>query len=306
MSATRPDLSRTSSLTSVGSSDDAAGPKRTRKRFTDFQLVMLEQLFRSASHPSREEREALARELRLEPKSVTIWFQNRRQSERKAALNTNAKYASSSPSYTTHPPPPTTSKLHTTKTHTPTLNRRATVLHSPYSPHTPARRPRVKLDDMAARTEQRNASQRTRAPDPAKTLWDNMPSSPLAPRSPSPPPREYVELGRGRRTLEWACAAARVVGKERGAGWGEGEENSGEETEEEGEVVTPRGSFGAGDPFRDARARAGGALVAGRGQQSARKLAGAEKDSQDAKALDAVHDDVMSAALVLCGFGRRS
>lgn len=45
-----------------------------------------------------------------------------------------------------------------------------------------------------------------------------MPSSPLAP--PSPPPREYVEFGKKKsstKTLEWACAAARLVNKEGGS-----------------------------------------------------------------------------------------
>ena len=50
-------LSRTSSAASI-SSDDAA--RRTRKRFTSVQLIMLEQLFHQSSHPTREEREAVA------------------------------------------------------------------------------------------------------------------------------------------------------------------------------------------------------------------------------------------------------
>lgn len=50
-------LSRTSSVASI-SSDDAA--RRTRKRFTSVQLMMLEQLFHQTSHPTREEREAVA------------------------------------------------------------------------------------------------------------------------------------------------------------------------------------------------------------------------------------------------------
>jgi len=39
--------------------------KRTRKRFTGTQLAMLEQLFHRSSHPSRKERDALARDLDL-------------------------------------------------------------------------------------------------------------------------------------------------------------------------------------------------------------------------------------------------
>jgi hypothetical protein len=69
-----PSLSRTSSMTSTAtntSSDDLyatfinestdATTRRTRKRFTNAQLMMLEQLFHENSHPSREQRESVAR-----------------------------------------------------------------------------------------------------------------------------------------------------------------------------------------------------------------------------------------------------
>ena len=66
-----PALSRTSSVASV-TSDDAATPpvpgnevKRTRKRFTQAQIVKLEQLFHETSHPTREQRENLANECEL-------------------------------------------------------------------------------------------------------------------------------------------------------------------------------------------------------------------------------------------------
>jgi len=66
-------LFRSASSSSLASSSDerfvfdAPNPtaKRTRKRFNGSQLAMLEQLFHHASHPSRGEREALARELDL-------------------------------------------------------------------------------------------------------------------------------------------------------------------------------------------------------------------------------------------------
>jgi hypothetical protein len=70
-------LFRSESSSSLGSSSDerlfnAPNPtttKRSRKRFTGTQLTMLEQLFHRTSHPSREERESLARELDL-----YVWF----------------------------------------------------------------------------------------------------------------------------------------------------------------------------------------------------------------------------------------
>jgi hypothetical protein len=41
--------------------DAANRLKRTRKRFTDVQLMLLETLYHENSHPSREEREDVAR-----------------------------------------------------------------------------------------------------------------------------------------------------------------------------------------------------------------------------------------------------
>jgi hypothetical protein len=59
-------LSRTSSAASFSSTDDITpsvinASRRTRKRFTNVQLTMLETLFHRNSHPSREEREAVAK-----------------------------------------------------------------------------------------------------------------------------------------------------------------------------------------------------------------------------------------------------
>jgi len=69
-----PPLSRTSSAMSFSSTseDDGASmssstvtvitaSRRTRKRFTNVQLTMLENLFHQNSHPSREDREAVAK-----------------------------------------------------------------------------------------------------------------------------------------------------------------------------------------------------------------------------------------------------
>ena len=72
MASISANLFRSESSSSLGSSSDeplfsTPNPtaKRSRKRFTGSQLTMLEQLFHRTSHPSREEREALARELDL-------------------------------------------------------------------------------------------------------------------------------------------------------------------------------------------------------------------------------------------------
>jgi hypothetical protein len=130
------------------------------------------------------------------------------------------------------------------------------------------------LDHIASRTELRNPPPHTpaRQPNPRAFVWDNMPSSPLGPSDTFETVQErekaYVEFGRqrvkakGRRTLEWACASARVAGsggKENvdisgDVGMaldldideiGEGDEE--DETDEEvHEAVTPDSSFGPG------------------------------------------------------------
>lgn len=74
------------------------------------------------------------------------------------------------------------------------------------------------LDRVASRSELRVAPPRTpsRRHNPSGAIWENMPSSPLAPPV-SPPSREFIDFGkntRTRRTLEWACAAARVAEKD--------------------------------------------------------------------------------------------
>lgn len=77
-----PPLSRTSSSSSVVSDGTSTNdelnppntpssgvtdgaPKRTRKRFTSTQLTLLEDLFHQTSHPTREQRDALAKEAGL-------------------------------------------------------------------------------------------------------------------------------------------------------------------------------------------------------------------------------------------------
>ena len=325
-------LFRSASSSSLASSSDdpflfeTPNPttKRTRKRFTGSQLTMLEQLFHHATHPSRDEREALARELNLydclffllfsphsgfrsfvpsphrEPKVVTIWFQNRRQNERKANLapSTSASEPSSSSPAVRRSP-----RRKPSHTSTSTSNSRShSHSSSPYA-HPPnkslSRRPT--LETMALRSELRTAPPRTplKRPDPSKSPWDNMPSSPLAP-PPSPPEREFVQFAMGRhrqaRSLEWACAAARLVGKgkDRGPGDANGNynDNDDDETDEEDlhEAITPIGSLtgdGGRGVFWDARTR-----------RTSAKATNMENTKDP-------ESELMDAALLLCGLGRK-
>ncbi|KAF9225208.1 homeobox-domain-containing protein [Gyrodon lividus] len=302
-------LSRTSSAASI-SSDDAA--RRTRKRFTSVQLMMLEQLFHQTSHPTREEREAVAQATGMEMKSVTIWFQNKRQTERKVALH-HATNQSNAEGHRQAPFPSSSSHASTSSSSTPSHSIRPPHARtsSTSSVHTPRRkitppRPRPSLDRVAARSESRLPPPRTptKPHNPHASLWDNMPSSPLAPPA-SPPSRDLVEFMGTSRTLEWACAAARLAGKE-GRGRtasgrspdGDAGGDAGDETEEEDiEAVTPDGSLGSGNVAW----RAGKRLPA---LPQKRKL-DVPVGSDSAKDVPQ-DDDMMRAALALCGLGRRS
>ncbi|KIJ53751.1 hypothetical protein M422DRAFT_241994 [Sphaerobolus stellatus SS14] len=90
-------VSRSSSASSLDLADrlslgtssayTVAEGRRTRKRISAAQLAQLEELYRLSSHPTREQRDSLAKRIQMETKSVTIWFQNKRQTDRKVALN---------------------------------------------------------------------------------------------------------------------------------------------------------------------------------------------------------------------------
>lgn len=217
-----------------------------------------------------------------EIKSVTIWFQNKRQTERKVAANNVANPPSTRPRTLSSPTFPST---------------RSTSTASSSS--------RPSLDHVASRSELRASAPRTpnRRHNPNAAIWDNMPSSPLASPA-SPPEREYVNFGtnqRTRRTLEWACAAARLADKS----------SSGPETvpgsssrgrtrthekndidldltdEEADEAITPPSTWGRGDPRWSA--------------EESRSMTG-----QMMKHSGVEDDDMMNAALALCGLGRRT
>ena len=171
------------------------------------------------------------------------------------------------------------------------------LLPSPSSTGTSTALP--SLDHIASRSELRVASTPRRQHNPQAFPWDNMPSSPLGPPESPERVREkaYVEFGkqrvkaRERRSLEWACAAARI---EKGVRRGddgmdrdlddllEGNETEEEEEEEEDahEAVTPSSSFGHG--FGDVPHKV--------------------LSLKDAT----LEDEDLMAAYVLCGLGRSS
>ncbi|KAI6012721.1 homeobox-domain-containing protein [Pisolithus orientalis] len=309
MRSSKPALSRTSSMASL-SSDDVG--RRTRKRFTSVQLVMLEQLYHRTSHPSREEREAVAQAAGMEMKSVTIWFQNKRQTERKVALHHTANPSQTEVHRPAHAERGSTSSHASsscsTSLHSPRLfHSRKTSISSLHQKNTPPRS-RPSLDRVATQSESRLPPPRTptKPRDPFASPWDNMPSSPLAPPA-SPPVRDLVEFMGNGRTLEWACAVARIAEKEGRAGLSSrrvahrrASDAVGDETEEEDiEAVTPEGSLGFNhiawsETKNEAPLRVTPQNLTLWGQASGEDKGNAVQD-----------DDMMRAALALCGLGRR-
>lgn len=200
-----------------------------------------------------------------ETKSVTIWFQNKRQTERKVALSNSTNSGARSPVSSPLTAPG----------------------RSVYSSSSVASSSRPSLDRVASRSELRMPAPRTptRRHAPGTAIWDIMPSSPVAAPF-SPPSREYVEFGKSHRTLEWACAAARLAEKNGGGAKKprlEKMDTLDWTDDEADEAITPPSTWSGGD-MRWSR-------------EPGTKIAVLHKGVQD--------DDMMKAAIALCGLGRR-
>ena len=240
-------------------------------------------------------------------KSVTIWFQNKRQMERKVALHHATSQSNVEHGPTPFPdrgPVPSHSSISVSyPTHARTMS--TSSLHTPRRKISPPR-PRPSLDRVAARSESRLPPPRTptKPRNPYASPWDNMPSSPLAPPM-SPPAHDFIDFVGHGRTLEWACAAARLAEKEgrtkissnkHGAEHGD----AGDETEEEDvEAITPEGSLGSGDILSRSLKHADKLSLRKPGLP--RELRVSEGERKDA----GQDDDMMRAALALCGLGRK-
>ncbi|KAF8201104.1 hypothetical protein K438DRAFT_1965623 [Mycena galopus ATCC 62051] len=271
--------------TFINESTDAM-TRRTRKRFTNAQLMMLEQLFHQNSHPSREQREAVARSANMEVKSVTIWFQNKRQTERRMTLASDGGRTL---------PPVIIHNSHGSYPRVPSPIPSPSVASSVSSGSTTStsasRRP--SLDCVASRSELRAPAPRTpsRRHNPHAPLWENMASSPVGPMF-SPPAHDYVEFGQDQRTrtLEWACARRRLKGKaERGLTLPSLMSDDEDTDVDLDEAVTPPSTWGDGDARWTTNT--GRDIAKSEGQRA--MVAPAEPD-----------DDTMKAALALCGLMR--
>ncbi|KAF8971805.1 hypothetical protein BDZ97DRAFT_1753051 [Flammula alnicola] len=313
-----------------------ATTRRTRKRFTNVQLTMLENLFHQNSHPSREDREAVAKAGGMEIKSVTIWFQNKRQTERKTAASNNPDANIMSPNVV----PNITSTLHTFSLHNTAQHTTSRTSSPPFSissrstsSSTTSSRP--SLDRVASRSELRAAAPRTpsRRQNPSGAIWDNMPSSPLAPPI-SPPAREFIDFGKNpktRRTLEWACAAARLADKDGGLFVLSGQRQDGPTAEEpyphgkererqrkEGPSSSSRsGSSNMDVDLTDEEDEEAITPPSTWGKEDRRWTTSAEENNHSLMAMTNAtvtgvlpkgvdDDDMFKAALALCGLGRRT
>ncbi|KAI0830832.1 hypothetical protein BC628DRAFT_905989 [Trametes gibbosa] len=239
-------LARTSSASSVCSDDSLLssdtslslgpadpivdGPKRTRKRFTSLQLMMLEHLYHKASHPTREQREQLAKDADIsDVRSVTVWFQNKRQTDRRIHRQLSEPASLALPLQTCSSPaasastalPPSSpfsdasgKTIHTLRARTRTLSGTSAVSTTslPTSSslgqkrerehdserlrsvrHKPSRH--LSLDEIAARTERHALVPRSPPP--------HCPSSPfpVRPRTPGSPSEEDAKSESGERAL---------------------------------------------------------------------------------------------------------
>ncbi|KDQ12234.1 hypothetical protein BOTBODRAFT_56815 [Botryobasidium botryosum FD-172 SS1] len=185
---------------------------KTRKRISPAQLKKLEKMYKKDTHPSRDVREELSRQLNMELKSVTIWFQNKRQTMKRAALHTAAtsinsgflpSSSSSSRPHSPSPPPP------------------ALSLPSPSNYPRPHLRPddgphsRFATDGAASEQHRRLTQGRSAQPHP----YLGQPPRAWGPSSSSSDdePEEERERESGsehsgaKRSLDWACAKTKPM-----------------------------------------------------------------------------------------------
>ncbi|KIK30231.1 hypothetical protein PISMIDRAFT_671384 [Pisolithus microcarpus 441] len=178
-----------------------------RRRNTREQIEVLQKVYAITAHPSRGQRQSLASELGMELKSVTNWFQNKRQTCRKKSL----AYKENVPS--NH------------RTERPILG--SNHISQKAAARSSVSRSTVSLDEVAELSERStrlrqsvattpfslgtsNIQKEVSTPRRSADLWKYMPSSPLTPYS-SPHWKEADRSSEAKvfRSLEWACLRAR-------------------------------------------------------------------------------------------------
>ncbi|KAI0045207.1 hypothetical protein FA95DRAFT_1561344 [Auriscalpium vulgare] len=256
----------TNDITST-SEDTIGEAPYTRRRASEEQLKILREIFEAKPYPTREERNTLALEVGMDYKAITVWFQNKRQSEKRKAWTKNARAKKRALARqealvaTVEDPPSLKSGI--------SLDRIASMAErSPSSSHQSFTLP---LTSRPPLTPRRGTSRRVSpsTPIPRSELWMHMPSSP--PDAPPSPAVEKIRLSllppksKAAKSLEWACANARADrrnarGKENRApkiilspsarrGYAETEVDDSETETEPDEAVTPSRSLASIDGF---------------------------------------------------------
>ncbi|KXN65856.1 homeobox-domain-containing protein [Conidiobolus coronatus NRRL 28638] len=72
---------------------------RSRTRLSDYQTALLEQMYLTTNNPQLSTRKQLSQQLGMSPRTIQVWFQNRRAKERTLQTTTHSS-ASSTPAST--------------------------------------------------------------------------------------------------------------------------------------------------------------------------------------------------------------
>ncbi|KAI0639609.1 hypothetical protein C8Q77DRAFT_1082049 [Trametes polyzona] len=185
----------------------ALGQPSTRKRLVPAQTSALVSVFEVKTHPTREERALLAAELGMELKAVNAWFQNKRRTLKKNC--SGCGWSKGSLPENKHVRPANGLKSLPRSESPISLERVASSHELPYKPK-PLHAPR------APTTPRRRAGAEV-----SKEIWEYLPSSPpTRPSSPghTEPLLSLSERAKRARSLEWACAKARVGRKKAAKG----------------------------------------------------------------------------------------
>ncbi|KAI5997918.1 hypothetical protein EDD15DRAFT_2242538 [Pisolithus albus] len=190
----------------LGPAEQASHVPYGRRRNTREQIEVLQKVYAITAHPSRAQRQSLASELGMELKSVTNWFQNKRQTCRKKSLAYKENV----------PPNHRTERPILGSNH---ISRKAAARSS-------VSRSTVSLDEIAGLSERSARIRQSAATTPFSLgtsitqtevstprrpaeLWKYMPSSPLTPYSPKREVTDGASEAKVFRSLEWACLRAR-------------------------------------------------------------------------------------------------
>ncbi|KAJ3555423.1 hypothetical protein NM688_g2586 [Phlebia brevispora] len=196
-------------ISRAASKPDVVPDKKPRHRMTDRQLERLEALYQQDTHPSREQKQALGEEVGMDTRTVTVWFQNRRQLAKKQSL-----ILGSTPQPMCRQPLRAMSQAHSQST---------------------SRQPSVSSGSQSSAPQTPLFYSSSRQQPKRPELWEHLPSSPVtsttvsAATSALPSPlakrfpnifgqlcdrsKEKIEGKKRKPILEWACA--RVAKRQR-------------------------------------------------------------------------------------------